>query len=115
VAAGPAGAWTIAVNATWNGFKGRVPGLPDPSWYIFVLENGSQSRPRMTLKLSEQQTFSPTDGLEIHGNSSASEVYFAAITPRAVLEEGFIPVVDGQFTNEFNPKRWPIRLGPMIS
>jgi hypothetical protein len=29
----------------------------------------------MALNLSEQQAFSPADGLEIHGNSSASDVY----------------------------------------
>ncbi|MGD0954648.1 MAG: hypothetical protein ABR985_20065, partial [Methanotrichaceae archaeon] len=80
--------WTYTVNATWNGFKGRVPGLPDQSGYIFVLENGSQSGPGMALNLSELQTFSPIDGLEIHVNSSASEVYFAAITQGAMLEEG---------------------------
>ena len=73
--------------------------------YIFVLENGSPGGLGMTLNLFEQQTFSPTDGLEIHGNSSASEVYFAAITPGAVLEEGVVPVVDGQFTYKFDPKK----------
>ncbi|MGD0952887.1 MAG: hypothetical protein ABR985_10945 [Methanotrichaceae archaeon] len=59
----------------------------------------------MALNLSEQQTFSPTDGLEIRGNSSASEVYFAAITPGVVLEEGVIPVVGGQFAYKFDPKK----------
>ncbi|MGD0952881.1 MAG: hypothetical protein ABR985_10915 [Methanotrichaceae archaeon] len=49
----------------------------------------------MALNLSELQTFSPADGLEIHVNSSASEVHFAAITPGAVLEEGVIPLVEG--------------------
>ncbi|MGD0954937.1 MAG: hypothetical protein ABR985_21555 [Methanotrichaceae archaeon] len=26
------GVWTYTVNATWNGFKGRVPGLPVLGW-----------------------------------------------------------------------------------
>jgi hypothetical protein len=99
------GVWTYTISATWNGFNGRVPGLPDQGGYIFVLENGSQSGPGITLNLSEEQTFSPAEGLEIHGNSSASEVFFAAITPGAVLEEGVIPVVDGQFIYKFDPKK----------
>ena len=27
------GVWTYTVNATWKGFKGRVPGLPDQGGY----------------------------------------------------------------------------------
>jgi len=100
-----AGVWVYTVNATWNGFKGRVPGLPNEGGYIFVLENKTPDGPGITLNLSEQLGFSPTDGLEIHGNSSASEVYFAAIIPGAVLEEGKIPVADGKFTYKFDPKR----------
>ena len=61
-----AGVWTYTVNATWNGFKGRVPGLLDQGGYIYVLENRSQGGPGIRLNLSEQQTFSPADGLEIH-------------------------------------------------
>jgi hypothetical protein len=87
------GVWTYTVNATWNGFKGRVPGLPDQGGYIYVLENGNQGGPGMELNLSELQTISPADGLEIHVNSSASEVHFAAITQGAMLEEGVTPVL----------------------
>ena len=32
-------------------------------------------------------------------------MYFAVITPGAVLEEGVIPVVDGQFSYKFDPKK----------
>lgn len=99
------GVWTYIVNATWNGYRGRVPGLLDEGGYIFVLENGEPAGSGMTLNLSQEESFSPTNGLEIHGNSSASQVYFAAITPGAVLEEGIIPVVNGEFTYRFDPKR----------
>jgi hypothetical protein len=37
------GFWTYTVKATWNGFKGRVPGLSDEGEYIFAIENGSPS------------------------------------------------------------------------
>ncbi|MGD0954934.1 MAG: hypothetical protein ABR985_21540 [Methanotrichaceae archaeon] len=74
----------------------------------------------MTLNLSEQRTFSPTDGLDIHGNSSVSEVYFAAITHGAVLEEEVMPVVGCQFHHKFDPKRvkemlhWKVQAGGII-
>ncbi len=99
------GVWKYKVNATWNGFKGRVPGLPDEGGYIFVMDNENSGRPGITLNLSGQQTLSPTDGLVIHGSSSGSQVYFAAITPGAVLEEGTIPVIDGEFIYKFNPQK----------
>lgn len=99
------GVWKYIVNATWSGYRGRVPGLPDEGGYIFVLENEKSGGPGMTLNLSGEQTFSPTEGLVINGNSSASRVYFSAIIPGAVLEEGTIPVVNGKFTYKFDPKR----------
>ena len=99
------GVWKYIVNATWNGYQGRVPGLPDEGGYIYVLDSENSSGPGMTLNLSGEQTFSPTDGLDIQGNSSATHVYFAAIIPGAVLEEGIIPVVDGKFVYKFDPKR----------
>jgi hypothetical protein len=37
--------------------------------------------------------------------SAETQVYFAAITPGVVLEEGVIPVVNGQFTYKFDPKK----------
>lgn len=93
------------VNATWNGFKGRVPGIPDEGGYIFVLDNGSPRGPGMTLNLSYEQTFSPADGLEIQGNSSASQVHFAAITPGAVLDEGVLPVANSDLSINLTLKR----------
>jgi hypothetical protein len=51
----------------------------------------------MTLKMPEEQQFSPTEGFEIRGQSSDSEVYFAAIILGVVLEEGALPVSNGEF------------------
>lgn len=98
------GVWTYSVNAIWNGYKGRVPGLPDSGGYIFVLENGATNGPGLSLDMPEDQKFSPMDGLLIQGNSSASKVYFAVITPGAVLDEGVLPAVNGRFSYRFNPK-----------
>ena len=99
------GVWVYNVKATWNGYEGRVPGLPDMGGYIFVIENGTAPGPGMTLKMRTEQTFSPTEGLEIRGQTSASEVHFAAIIPGAVLEEGALPVTGGEFRYKFDPKK----------
>ena len=99
------GVWSYIVRATWNGHEGRVPGLPDMGGYIFVIENGTAPGKGMTLKMRGEQSFSPLDGFEITGESSASEVYFAAIIPGAVLEQGVIQVSSGQFRYKFDTKK----------
>jgi hypothetical protein len=82
---------------------GRVPGLPETGGYIFVIENQDTPGPGITLTVPDVQSFSPTDGLQVRGRSTASEVYFAAITPGAVLEQGVIQVSNGQFNYIFDP------------
>jgi hypothetical protein len=99
------GVWTYKINATWNGHPGRVPGLPEDGEYIFVLEKGDSTGPGLTLNLSSSQTFSPITGLEICGNSSASQVYYTAITPGAILDEGILPVKNGEFAYKFDPRK----------
>ncbi len=99
------GLWTYTVNATWNGYQGKVPGLPEEGGWIFVVENGPAPATGMTLNMQPIQTFSPTTGLNITGNSTAAKVYYAAIIPGAVLEEGFVNVTDGIFKYTFDPQR----------
>jgi len=99
------GVWTYKINSTWNGHPGRVPGLPEEGEYIFVLEKGNSIGPGLALNLSSGQTFSPISGLEICGNSSASKVYYTAITPGAILDEGILPVINGKFTYKFDPRK----------
>jgi len=98
------GLWVYTVNATWNGYQGRVPGLPEAGGWVFVLENTPASEKGMQLNIPAIQTFSPTAGLTITGNSTASQVYYAAIIPGAVLEEGTINAANGKFTYNFNPQ-----------
>jgi hypothetical protein len=100
-----AGVWTYTVNATWNGFSGKVPGMPDLGGWVFVLENGDPLGSGMTLRMPEMQTFSPTAGLNVTGQSTASKIYYAAIIPGAVLEEGVLPVTNGEFRYSFDPQR----------
>jgi hypothetical protein len=99
------GIWTYNVNATWNGYQGHVPGLPSTGGWIYVIETGTPPGLGLTLKMPTQQTFSPTAGLNVTGQTTASNVYYAAIIPGAVLEEGIIPVSNGTFNYTFSPQR----------
>ncbi len=99
------GVWTYNVNATWNGYRGKVPGLPDTGGWIYVIENDPPAGPGLTLKMPFQQTFSPTAGINVTGQTSASQVYYAAIIPGAILEQGILPVTNGTFQYQFNPQR----------
>ncbi|MGE5187578.1 MAG: hypothetical protein ACM3JE_00970, partial [Betaproteobacteria bacterium] len=99
------GLWTYTVNATWNDYQGKVPGLPTEGGWLFVIENTPTPAIGLTLDLSRSQTFSPTTGITITGNSTASRVYYAAIIPGAVLEEGYVPVNNGKFQYMFNPQQ----------
>jgi hypothetical protein len=59
----------------------------------------------MTLNMPAVQTFSASSGITITGNSTASKVYYAAIIPGAVLEEGSVQVENGVFSYSFDPQR----------
>jgi hypothetical protein len=100
-----AGVWTYSVNATWNGYQGRVPGLPDIGGWIYVLENGALPGPGITLNMTQQQTFSPLIGLNVTGRTTASKVYVAAIIPGAILEEVVLQVNNGSFSYAFDPQK----------
>jgi hypothetical protein len=99
-----AGVWTYTVNASWNGYQGRVPGLPEMGGWIYVLENGTLPGPGLNLTMPRQQTFSALTGLNITGQSTSSKVYVAAIIPGAVLEEVILPVSNDTFRYVFNPQ-----------
>ncbi len=99
------GVWTYKINATWNGYQGKVPGLPETGGWIYVIENEPPPGTGMVLNLPAKQTFSPTTGLTIRGNSTGATIYYAAIIPGAVLEEDTIPVTNGTFTYTFDPQR----------
>jgi hypothetical protein len=98
------GVWTYIVNATWNGYQGHVPGLPNAGGWIYVIENGTPPGPGITMKMPMQQTFSPTTGLNVTGQTTASKIFYAIIIPGAVLEQGILPVNNGTFTYYFNPQ-----------
>ena len=77
-----AGLWVYTVNATWNGYKGKVPGLPESGGWIFVLENTTSPGVGMTLNMSEVQTFSPTAGLNVTGRTTGIKGLLRGNHPR---------------------------------
>jgi hypothetical protein len=66
----------------------------------------------MTLNLPEQQTFSPTDGLEIQGNSSVSEVYFCNCL---CLKKEFYLWSTVSFTYKFDTKKMADKIGTYVA
>jgi len=98
------GVWIYRVKAKWNGYEGRVPGLPETGGYIFVTENSTAPGRGLNLKMMNEQQFSPLEGMDIRGETSASEVYYAAITPGAILEQGTILANNGEFRYKFDVK-----------
>ena len=105
-----AGVWTYTVNATWNGYQGRVPGLPEVGGWIYVVESGTSPGAGLNITMPRQQTFSPVTGLNVTGYTTASKVYVAAIIPGAVLEEVILPVNNGTFAYNFDPRRMADRI-----
>jgi bacillolysin len=98
------GVYRYQLQATWNGFQGRMPGLPDNGGEFYVY---STTRPPgvagIQLDGASQRTFSATSGITITGRSTAASVHYALITPGAVIEQGDIPVRGGAFQYIFDP------------
>src|SRR5208337_2709236 len=91
-----AGVYVYSINSEWKGHKGCMPGLPEEGGYLFVTEkNQPAGAGGLRLTLKNQQGFEVEKGLMIEGRSAASEVYFAAVTPGAVIDQGCIPVKGG--------------------
>ncbi len=96
------GIYTFTIDADWNGFQGHVPGLPPEGGQFYVLDS-SLPPGRLGLNLKNQQTFTVDDGLAIEGTTTAGSVFFAAVTPGLVLEQGVLAVQDGVFRYHFDP------------
>ncbi len=98
------GVYRYQVRGRWNGFEGRMPGLPDTGGEFYVY---SKTRPAgftgLRIEGASQRVFSPTSGVTISGTSSAQSVHYALITPGAVIEAGTLEVRGGRFQYQFNP------------
>jgi Zn-dependent metalloprotease len=98
------GVYKYQVTANWNGFAGRMPGLPDSGGEFFVY---SKTRPAGSTGLridgASQRTYSASTGTTVSGSSTAGTVRYTLITPGAVIEQGELPVKAGRFSYVFDP------------
>jgi hypothetical protein len=96
------GVYTYQATGTWNGFTGRMPGLPDSGGMFFVFP---KDRPGSTLSLDlgTTTTFPASGKLTVTGKSTSDKVTYALIMPGAVLGQGELPVVGGRFQLVLDP------------
>ncbi|NLI90692.1 MAG: hypothetical protein GX434_00410 [Peptococcaceae bacterium] len=99
------GIYVYQVSSSWEGYEGSVPGLPEEGGYLFVKTKETGSSSCLKLNLKNQQVFDVKSGLRIQGASGADAVYYAAVTPGAVVDQGKIPVQDGKFEFYFDPAK----------
>jgi hypothetical protein len=99
-----AGIYRYQLSATWNGFEGRMPGLPDSGgeFYVYTVPKPAGAA-GLTVDLPELSTFPATGPLVVTGHSSAATVRYALIMPGAVLRQADAPVVGGAFTLSIDP------------
>ncbi len=98
------GIYRYQVTGSWNGYNGRMPGLPDSGGEFFVY---SKTRPAgssgLTIDGATQRTFPAATGTTITGTSTATTVHYTLITPGAVIDQGDLTVKNGKFSYTFNP------------
>jgi hypothetical protein len=106
------GLYRYTVEAEWEGHKGRMPGLPPDGGHLYVIERDRLSGGSgLRLELNDESTFDMQGRLAIAGTSTAESVWFAAVIPGAVIDEGELTVKQGKFQYVFDPasitKRFP--------
>lgn len=96
------GIYRYQATGTWNGFTGKMPGLPASGGTFFVFP---KDRPAstLTLDLPATSTFPASGKLTVAGRSTADKVTYALIMPGAVLGQGEIPVNGGRFQLVVDP------------
>ena len=105
-----AGIYHYTLDAEWNGHKAHMPGLPPDGGDLYVIE---KDRPAdatgLALDLPEEKSFPATGVLTITGSSTASTVYFAAVIPGCVIDQGNLKVANGRFLYTFDPNAVNLR------
>jgi hypothetical protein len=98
------GIYHYTLEGSWQGYMGYMPGLPPGGGEFYVVEKDKPANaPSLKINLPEQSTFPADKGISFSGNTTADSVYFAAVMPGAVLEQGSLPVVNGKFDYKFDP------------
>jgi hypothetical protein len=99
------GVYHYAIDASWNGAKGVVPGLPAGGGELYVIEKDRQpGAGALRLDLPPSSTFDPVKGLTVTGSSTAKFIHYAMVMPGAVLGQGVLPVAGGRFAFSFDPE-----------
>ena len=99
------GVYVYTLTADWNGHAGRMPGLPQEGGFLFVIETKRPGgSPGLRLTLPGQLTFPVERGLVIEGVTTGDAVYYAAVTPGAVVDQGRLEVQGGRFQYRFDPE-----------
>ena len=99
------GIYRFHLTADWNGFRGVMPGLPADGGFLYVIDtNKPAGTPELKFNLPVESYFTPAVGLNITGTSTADSVYYAAIIPGAVIDQGVLPVTGGKFAYFWDPK-----------
>jgi hypothetical protein len=63
-----------------------------------------ESAPELKLNLPLESYFNAEVGLNITGTSTADAVFYAAIIPGTVIDQGEIPVINGKFAYFWDPQ-----------
>lgn len=98
------GVYHFNLDANWNGNPAVMPGLPADGGELYVLDAKTpEGANGIEISNADGMTFDPIQGVHIIGRSTADKVRFAAVMPGAVLDQGDVTVVNGQFDYYFNP------------
>jgi hypothetical protein len=98
------GVYRYTLTASWNGFTGSMPGLPNNTGEFYVMSATRPPESRgLTVDIPSQSIFSFFSPLQIKGKSSASVVHYALLMPGAVIAQGSVPVTNGEYAIDLNP------------
>ena len=98
------GVYRYTLTASWNGFTGSMPGLPNNTGEFYVMSATRPPEARgLTVDIPSQSIFSFFSPLQIKGKSSASVVHYALLMPGAVIAQGSVPVTNGEYAIDLNP------------
>jgi len=99
------GLYRYQLEGDWNGHRAVMPGLPAGGGELYVIEKDRPANATsLKLNLLEESTIDPVTGTRISGSSTSNEVYYAIVIPGAVLDQGYLPVKNGVFEYQLNPK-----------
>ncbi len=99
------GLYRFNLAGEWEGHRGIMPGMPAEGGDIYVVERGKPAdAPEIKFNLPVESTFDPARGVTIPGTTTADTVYYAAVIPGAVIDQGYLPVSGGKFEYFFDPK-----------